>query len=62
MVDAFENYGGTIRGEDRIIESPEDKNDPDYPGEEPEYSDFYPETSFRGLIRNHAERANIKIA
>ena len=57
MVDAFEHYGGAIRGEDGIIESPEDKNDPDYPGEELEYSAFEPETSFRGLVRNHAERA-----
>ena len=36
MVDAFEHYSGAIRGEDGINESPEDKNDPDYPGEEPE--------------------------
>ena len=27
MVDAFKKYGGTIRGEDGLIESTEDKND-----------------------------------
>ena len=56
MVDAFENYGGTIGGEDGLIESPEDKNDPYHPVKELEYSAFELETSFRAVVRYYAER------
>ena len=56
MVDAFENCDGTIEGECGLIKSLEDKNEPNHPGKELEYSAFEPETSFQALVRYYAKR------
>ena len=56
IVDAFEHYGGTIWRKDGLTESLEDKNDPDHPGEEPEYSAFEPYIRLLVLVRYHAKR------
>ena len=56
MVDDIKHYGGTIGVEDGLIKSLEDKNDPDYPVKEPDYSASDPDTLFRALVKYHAKR------
>ena len=50
MVDAFEHYGGTIGGEDGLIKSLEETNDPGHPRKDPQYSVFEADTSFKALV------------
>ena len=57
MLEAFELYGGTIGVEYGLIESLDDKNFPDHPREEPEYSNSVPKTIFWVFVTYHDKRA-----
>ena len=57
MVDAFKHYGGTIGGYYGLMDSLKGENNPDQPGEDPEYSYSTPKKSFGKLGAYHDERA-----